>query len=110
MQPFNTDDHEYKLTDQPGGPYVRFSAAPMTRFSVFSLLALPYHNQMSQYQLSYILKLMLGLPLPAPDSASQNMCHCNHPFTPDGTHQLCCREWAARGWTAGHDRVVDAIA
>ena len=33
-----------------------------------------------------------------------------YPFTQDGTHQQCCREWAARGWTAGHDRVVDAIA
>ncbi len=38
------------------------------------------------------------------------MCHCNHQFSPDGTHQLCCREWAARGWTARHDRVVVAIA
>ncbi len=72
------------------GGDTRLQIDPQTviKFTPMGFFTRPHNNQMSQYQLSYILKLMLGLPLPAPDSASQNMYPCNLSFTPDGTHHL----------------------
>ena len=63
------------------------------------------HDSTTRYQLSDILKLLLGLPVPT----EQVDCRCGNPHTSDGAHQLCCKRSAGRAWKQGHDGVVRAI-
>ena len=72
---------------------------PMAVFTRFHSL------HMTRYQLMQVLRLYLGLPIPPP----QQVCRCSTPLSSDGTHLLTCTQWAAHGWTHGHDAVMQAI-
>ena len=65
-----------------------------------------FHSMViTPYQLELVLKLSLALPLPQPERA----CLCNTPFSPDGAHSLCCKQWIGQSSIAGHNRIVEGI-
>ena len=72
---------------------------PMAVYTRFHSLVI------TQYQLELVLKLSLALQLPQPERA----CLCNTPFSPDGAHSLCCRQWIGQSSIAGHNRIVEGI-
>ena len=60
---------------------------------------------LSRYQAGNVMRLLLGLDQEVPT----NPCVCGRHFSKDGAHQLCCKQYAAKGWNRGHDLLVHAI-
>ena len=63
---------------------------------------------MSQHQMSLYLKLLLGLPIPAPLESSP-VCPCGKSHDFHGYHRLNCKHNAGRANRAAHDLVQLAL-
>ncbi len=65
-------------------------------------------GSLSQHQMSLYLKLILGLPIPAP-AESVLACPCGNTHDFHGYHRLNCKHHAGRANRAAHDLVQQAL-